>query len=143
MQALVKLTGPNRKVWFLSEDGETITHIKDNQNIYKLGMPPISEQKEKPIDESVVVINLENDKIYDLVNTNITSITLLADDTFRYCSLHFSSGNSAPSFSAPNGWLAIGEDCMSNTFIPKENTEYSIAIDTTGFTTTIYVLKVQ
>lgn len=35
MKALVKLSGPNRKVWFLSEDGDKITHIKDNQEIYE------------------------------------------------------------------------------------------------------------
>ena len=34
-KALVKLTGPNRKVWFLSEDGETINAIKNNQEVYK------------------------------------------------------------------------------------------------------------
>lgn len=36
MKVLVKLSGPNRKVWFLSEDGDKITHIKDNQEIYEL-----------------------------------------------------------------------------------------------------------
>ena len=43
---LVKLTGPNRRVWFLSEDGETITHIRDCQKTFPLGGSSSGDNKD-------------------------------------------------------------------------------------------------
>ena len=37
LKPILKLHGPNRRVWFLTEDGETISHIRDNTRTYKFG----------------------------------------------------------------------------------------------------------
>lgn len=138
---LVKLSGPNRKVWFISEDGEHITGIKDNQTVYKFGYP--TESREEKIDDSTVVLNLKNDTVYDIQSDNLLSIQLLADENFKYCTIHFSSIKFAPLFLVPYGWRATGSDCEDLKFAPKANSEYNIAVDTLGSTTTLYVMKIE
>ena len=134
MQALVKLSGPNRKVWFLSSDGETINYVKDGQQLYKLSGSGGGD------DTTKVLIELEDDQIYTLANKRIQSITLEPTDSFSSCTLHFITGNDAPTFSMPNTWKALGADCVDNVFTPMANSEYNIAIDTVEDVVTVYVI---
>lgn len=139
---LVKLYGANRRVWFLSEDGETITAIKDLQKVYKLGGGPEKDSPEESIDTDTVVLNLKTDTIYD-ISDKAESITLLASDAFKYCTIHMITGDDAPMFSMPAEWRATGSDCANLKFNPVKNTEYTIAVDTIGSLTTLYVLKIE
>lgn len=134
MQALVKLSGPNRKVWFLSSNGETINYIKDGQQLYKLSGSGGDD------DTTEVLIELENDQIYTLANKNIESITLEPTAGFAHCTLHFITGNEAPTFSMPSVWKALGSDCVNDVFTPVANSEYNIAIDTVEKVVTVYVV---
>lgn len=136
MQALVKLSGPNRKVWFLSDDGETIKYVKDGQQLYKLSGSGGGSKD----DTTEVLIELENDQIYTLYNKNIESITLEPTVDFSYCTLKFITGNTAPTFSMPSAWKAIGADCVNDAFTPVANSEYNIAIDTVEQVVTVYVV---
>lgn len=61
-KALVKLTGPNRKVWFLSEDGETINAIKNNQEVYKFS----GSGSDKPAAEPVYTYKGSKDTYEEL-----------------------------------------------------------------------------
>ena len=140
MNALVKLSGPNRKVWFLSEDGENITHIKDKQNIYRISVPV--QSKDVEISDSSIALSLENDKVYNISNKT-TSITLTGSEGFKYCTIHLTTGSAAPSFDIPDDWRSTGADCTELTFTPVANSEYNIAIDTLGDKTTLYVLKIE
>ena len=139
---LVKLYGANRRVWFLSEDGETITAIKDLQKVYKFGGGSEKDSPEEPIDTETVVLNLKTDTIYD-ISDKAESITLLASDDFKYCTIHMVTGDEAPTFSMPEEWRATGNDCSGLRFSPGENAEYSIAVDTVGSLTTLYILKIE
>lgn len=134
MQALVKLSGPNRRVWFLSEDGETITAIRDNQQFFKLA--GYGGQADYSTDIS---INLENGRIYNIPNDKLESIALDSDTNYICCALHFTTGNTAPTFTMPNNWVAIGADVIASKFIPVANSEYNIAIDTEEGTVTLYI----
>ncbi len=133
MQALVKLSGPNRKVWFISEDGETISYIRDNQQMYKLAGS--GGEKEEPSD---IIVNLVNNSINNLPD-NLNSITLKSDSESISCILRFITGSTAPTFSVPSGWLAVGDDVVDSVFIPAANSEYDIAIDTEDGSITLYV----
>lgn len=140
MKALVKLSGPNRKVWFLSEDGVNITHIKDNQEIYAFSVAV--QSKEQQIDEEVVNLTVENDKVYDIAST-ATTINITASTGFKYCTLHITTGDSTPTITIPDEWRYTGSDVDENkVFTPTANSEYNIAIDTLGTQTTLYVLKI-
>ena len=133
MQALVKLSGPNRKVWFISEDGETISYIRDNQQLYKLA--GYGGKKEETTD---IAINLANESINNLPD-NLKSIALDSSKDFSCCALHFTTGEIPPTFSVPYGWLAVGDDVVDSAFIPAANSDYDIAIDIEGDKITLYV----
>ena len=139
---LVKLYGANRRVWFLSEDGETITAIKDLQRVYRFGGGSEKDSPEVSVDTDTVVLNLKTNVIYD-ISDKAGSITLLASDDFEYCTIHMVTGDEAPVFFMPAGWRATGSDCVKFEFSPVKNAEYTIAVDTLGSKTTLYVLKIE
>lgn len=79
---LVKLTGPNRRVWFLSEDGETITHIRDCQKTFPLGGSASGEDKDtwRPIQiDGTDVLTDSNTSLNFKAGTNV-SITYENDE---------------------------------------------------------------
>lgn len=47
LKPLVRLTGSDRKVWFMSEDGQTISAIKNNTKTYLIGGSSQEEETDK------------------------------------------------------------------------------------------------
>ena len=92
--------------------------------------------------DAAVSITLADNTIYNLTNSNITSITLTVSSGLSYCTLCFTAGTST-SFAPPVGARCIGHDCYGGVFTPLAGREYQIAIDVLNNITTFYVLSIN
>lgn len=74
-------------------------------------------------------IELANNTLYSLTNTAITSITLTAAATLKYCSLDFTTPSTAPTLQYPSTWVMEGSDCSSGVFTVAASSNYRIGIE--------------
>lgn len=91
---ILKLSGSNRRVWFLSEDGETISHIIQNQKIYKI----------QPSDQTQDTNTWRPIQVDD--------VDKLTDST---TSINFKAGDNV-TLSYENGTLTISASDMDTTY---------------------------
>ena len=91
--------------------------------------------------DAAVSIPLADNTIYNLTNSNITSITLTASSGLSYCTLCFTAGTST-TFTKPNGSTCVGDDCANGDFTPVSGRSYQIAVDVLNNSITLYVLAI-
>lgn len=92
-----------------------------------------------------VTLTLDNNTVYELTATALTSLTLSGVETgFEYASVTFTSGSTATVFSMPaSGWYCIGAACSSGTFTPEASMRYNLAIEQEADRIAVYVMEAQ
>lgn len=94
------------------------------------------------VNNDVVTLEMQDNKVYYLTNNNIASISLTVGDEFSYCTVCFTAGT-ATTWAVPNNARCIGYDCSGGIFTPVAGNEYQIAVDKINNLLTFYVLNIQ
>lgn len=139
---LVKLTGPNRRVWFLSEDGKNISSIKSNDRVYPLGGSSGESAIETKEDASIT-LTLTQNTVYECTNEAITDLTITGvDEDFICAVIIFVSPSTATTFAMPeNGWYCVGDGCKDGVFTPKADMRYNLYVNKEFDRIAVYVAE--
>ena len=142
LKPIFSLSGPNRRVKFLSEDGETISHIKDKERVYPIGGSP-GESKIETEEAASITLTLAHNTVYECTNEAITDLTIAGvEKDFIYATIIFVSPSTATTFAVPEtGWYCVGDGCVDGEFTPKADMRYNLAVNKEFDRIAVYVAE--
>ena len=126
------------KIYFATDTHQLLQATYDNNTVVWTSLGG-SETEVITNSNATVSIELQDNKIYYLTNSDLVSITLTAASNLSYCTLCFTAGLNTV-FYQPTGSRCIGYDCYGGIFTPVGGREYQIAIDRLNNILTLYVM---
>ena len=143
LKPIFSLSGPNRRVKFLSEDGETISHVQTGTRVYKFSDIASVDSSVETETGAAVTLTLANDTVYQCTNEAITSVTISGvEEGFKCAVIIFNSPSTAAAFSIPEtGYYCSGDDCSEGAFTPKADMRYNLYVSKEYDRIAVYVAE--